>query len=544
MVQRFFGHKKRVIMIFYGFLSFTFMLSMCSCQGSPRNFNVIFISMDTTRADYIDTGRGARAYTPEIRRFARRAVVFDRAYTTIPQTLPSHLSILSSHLPHELGVLSNEHQYDGRFKMVQEVFQERGFYTGAVISLGTLSSSTGFNKGFNDFFEDLFVDRIFFVPAEKVTARALQVLHELTEIQALNYFLFLHFSDPHSPYAPPGVECSFEIYLDGKLAAEFNAYHGAILRMEAALQRGRHTIDFKLAGPMADFRFFIIRRLEFGKDCTLSCKNLTFSEQHYGGAYLLEEPEGSIRVTCPTGGSMKLFQVIPILSPRAAVRYYQQEVEYMDRHIGRLLRHIEQSKLLERTIVVLFADHGEGLGERVDYYGHTRYLNQQFIRVPLVIHLPGVKPRQIKTPVSLAALSPTILDFLGMQDDQFRHWQSALKLIKSEKKYREYPIYSFTFAPFSIKDKFSVIKWPFQGIFYLDEDRLSEKEFYNLSISQSYNHKDAFFENVLKRNSLAYYNAFLKEFVHLKKAFNRSGQKRMLIDNQTLEKLNALGYIR
>lgn len=521
-----------------------------SCKKKAQDFNVIFIGMDTTRADYIDTGKGARAYTPEIKRFAKNAVIFDRAYVTIPLTLPSHLSIFSSYLPHELGVLSNDYQYEGCRKMIQEVLQERGYYTAAIISLGTLSSSTGFNRGFENFYEDLFVEKTFFVPAEKVLDRALQVVDSAADLKKnrdKNFFLFLHFSDPHTPYAPPSVHSSFKIFVDGKPETEFNAYHGAILRTQVALKKGRHTIDFKLEGAMDDFRFFIIRRLEFGKDCSLKLRNLSFSEQHYGGSYLLEEPEGSIRVDCPGERCMKLFQVIPILSPRAAVHYYREEVEYMDRNIGKFLQHLEQKRLLENTLVVLFADHGEGLGERRDYYGHTRYLNQQFIHVPLVLYLPGIKGSRIHAPVSLTALSPTILDFLGIQDENFRRGPSLLKLVESGKaKYRDNPIYSFTFAPDSINDKFSVIRWPYQGIFYMDENShsLTDKEIYNLSMSQSYNQKDAFFHQVVKRISIAHYRAFLKEFARLRKAFNRGFAKRILVDNQTLDRLNSLGYVR
>lgn len=526
------------------------LFSLFSCKQVHRDFNVIFISMDTTRADYIDTGRGARAYTPEIKRFSKKALIFDRAYAAIPLTLPSHLSVFSSYLPHELGVLNNDYQYTGCRKLIQEVLQERGYYTAAVISLGTLASSTGFNRGFENFYEDLFEERTFFVPAGKVVDRALQVVDKAGNLQkkmARNFFLFLHFSDPHTPYAPPAVHSSFNIFIDGKLASEFNAYHGAILRSRAVLRKGRHTINFKLDGPMDDFRFFIIRRLEFAGDCSISLNNLKFSEQHYGGSYLLEEPEGSIRVDCPGERNMQLFQVIPILSPKAAVRYYREEVEYMDRHLGKFLRHLEQKRLLENTLVVLFADHGEGLGERHDYYGHTRYLNQQFIHVPLIIHLPGEKSGRIQAPVSLTAVSPTILDYLHIRDGSFRSGLSLLKLAASRKSsHGDYPVYSFTFAPDSINDKFSVIRWPYQGIFYMDENSrsLTDKEIYNLSMSQSYNHKDALFHQVVKRNSIVHYRAFLKEFTRLRKAFNRGFAKRILADDRTLDRLNSLGYTR
>jgi arylsulfatase A-like enzyme len=89
--------------------------------------NIIFISMDTTRYDHINTGDGARARTPALKRFAREACDFKKAFVTIPETLPSHLSIFTSHYPHELGVTQNHSRFDGRFKMIQETLKENGY---------------------------------------------------------------------------------------------------------------------------------------------------------------------------------------------------------------------------------------------------------------------------------------------------------------------------------------------------------------------------------------------------------------------------------
>ena len=98
----------------------TAMVLFC-CQPKPTPMNLIYISLDTTRFDFINTGRGARANTPQLKHFASQSVVMDNAFATIPQTLPSHLSVFTSRFPHELGVLGNENQYDGRFKMIQDI---------------------------------------------------------------------------------------------------------------------------------------------------------------------------------------------------------------------------------------------------------------------------------------------------------------------------------------------------------------------------------------------------------------------------------------
>jgi hypothetical protein len=130
-------------------------LHFFSCGKESKTYNLIYISLDTTRYDFVNTGRGARANTPELKRFASQAVVMDNAYATIPQTLPSHLSNFTSRFPHELGVLANENEYDGRFRMIQEVLKDRDYYTAGVISLGSVSGKTGISRGFDEYNEDL-----------------------------------------------------------------------------------------------------------------------------------------------------------------------------------------------------------------------------------------------------------------------------------------------------------------------------------------------------------------------------------------------------
>src|SRR6188472_4526446 len=78
--------------------------------GSPANARVgavIFISIDTLRADRLPLYGSTRTRTPNIDRLAGDGVVFENAYSHSPQTLPSHTSILSGELPFEHGVRDN-----------------------------------------------------------------------------------------------------------------------------------------------------------------------------------------------------------------------------------------------------------------------------------------------------------------------------------------------------------------------------------------------------------------------------------------------------
>ena len=405
------------------------VILLASCNSKPGSYNIVLITLDTTRSDYVDTGNGAKAFTPGLKQFAKQAVVFERAYTTIPQTLPSHLTMLTSYFPHDCGVYSNEYTYDGRHKMLQEVLKEKGYATAAVISLGTLAGTTGISKGFDLFHENLNGKTVFFTPAEKVTAEGVRLLNQ---VKKNKFFLFLHYSDPHSPYAPPSsrAQARFSIEIDGKPALGFNAYEGAILREKLEIPDGTHYIRLKVESQPEDFDYFVLRRLTPSENCSLSFQNISFSKNYYDGSYVLKAPEGGITVKSRGKGNVSLFQVIPILTWKACHDLYRLEVEYMDRQVGKFLGTLEKEKLLANTIVVITGDHGEGLGERERYFGHVRYLNQQFIRTPLMMYIPGEAPTRITTPVSLVGISPTLLEFLGFRDNDFRFEESLLPIIR------------------------------------------------------------------------------------------------------------------
>jgi membrane-anchored protein YejM (alkaline phosphatase superfamily) len=518
------------------------LLALWGCHTAPRDYNVVFISLDTTRSDFVDTGRGAKAFTPELRRFARKSIVFDRAYSTIPQTLPSHLAMLTSYLPHECGVFSNQYQYDNRFKMIQQLLKEKGYATAGVISLGTLSSGTGIAQGFDRYRENVNSKPVFFATAEQVTREGLRLLNQLKKSR---FFLFLHYSDPHTPYAPPSVKGDFKVYLDGKPVISFNAHQGAILRTGVEIPPGTHQLRFSCESRPEDFEFFVLRRLQFSKNCSLAFKNMKFSKMYYNGSHLLRGGEGFVRVKCRGKASMNLFQVIPILNRQAAVSYYRKEVEYMDRYVGKMLRTLEYEKLLENTLVVITGDHGEGLGEREHYFGHVRYLNQQFIHVPFMLHLPGEKPRRITNPVSLVGISPTLLEFMGIHHEGFNPQRSLLKYLKPGNIPTD-PVYSFAFSPSSLEDRFSVINWPYQCINIKNSKGITRQEFYNLSLCQSFQKLDEFSPDVVMKYSSKNYRIFQHSLVQWNRIFTSSklAKAKILTNKAQMERLRTIGYIQ
>ncbi len=98
---------------------------------------------------------------------------------------------------------------------------------------------------------------------------------------------------------------------------------------------------------------------------------------------------------------------------------YDGEIAFVDSQIGRLLAVLEERGALERTIVVVTADHGESFGEHGEAT-HGLFVYDATMRVPLVFAGPGCDSRIARTPAELADIAPTILDLCGVRHELAR----------------------------------------------------------------------------------------------------------------------------
>jgi len=97
-------------------------------------------------------------------------------------------------------------------------------------------------------------------------------------------------------------------------------------------------------------------------------------------------------------------------------RFYDEEVRYVDRQIGLLLARLQRRGLLDNTVVLISADHGEELHDRGNW-GHGFTLYEELIHVPLIIRLPDTMNRAaglVEAPVSLVDVMPTIASLAGI----------------------------------------------------------------------------------------------------------------------------------
>jgi hypothetical protein len=94
---------------------------------------------------------------------------------------------------------------------------------------------------------------------------------------------------------------------------------------------------------------------------------------------------------------------------------YKNALRYGDDSIAVLFDGLRSRGLYERTLIVIFGDHGEAFGQHDGNYGHTLYAFDENVRVPLVVSVPGVTTRAIRSRrvASVVDVAPTILGLIG-----------------------------------------------------------------------------------------------------------------------------------
>jgi arylsulfatase A-like enzyme/cytochrome c-type biogenesis protein CcmH/NrfG len=171
--------------------------------------NLVVITLDTTRADHLGAYGATRAATPVLDTLAKDGVLFEQAMTTAPLTLPAHSSILTGAFPPEHGVRDNGGFFLGPEQVtLAELLKERGYRTGGFVAAYVLDRKWGIAQGFETYFDEFEtsvrrggksagdIQR----PANEVVDRALPWMESAA---GQPFFAWIHFYDPHTPYAPP-----------------------------------------------------------------------------------------------------------------------------------------------------------------------------------------------------------------------------------------------------------------------------------------------------------------------------------------------------
>ena len=195
------------------------------------------MTLDTTRADAI--GPDARdVRTPAFNSVAARGRRFTQAYATVPETLPSHASMFTGLYPAGHGIHENARFLASTHPVAAERLQQAGYTTAAFVSSFVLSKRFGLARGFETY-EDALPPGQVERTSRDTTDRALEFLGRSTRQP---HFVWVHYFDPHAPYAPPApldVEYKRRPYLgevaamDEQLGRLVQAFDGAASRAGA-----------------------------------------------------------------------------------------------------------------------------------------------------------------------------------------------------------------------------------------------------------------------------------------------------------------------
>ncbi|MEM8931412.1 MAG: sulfatase, partial [Acidobacteriota bacterium] len=190
-------------------------------DGTP----VILISVDTLRSDRLPAYGYSAGSTPAIDALRADGVLFERAWSPVPLTLPAHVTMLTGLLPNAHGVRDNVGytvQLDLGADLVGRL-NRLGYRTGAGISAYPLSRQVGFGDGFEHFDDTTFRPELGPEGLERAGDQTLAWSQPwLSEVSAAGapFFFFFHLYEPHAPYEPPPPFAErFDDPYDGEIAA-------------------------------------------------------------------------------------------------------------------------------------------------------------------------------------------------------------------------------------------------------------------------------------------------------------------------------------
>jgi len=318
-----------------------------------RSPNVILITVDTLRADHLGAYGYSRQTSPNFDAFAKEGMLFRRAFSHAPETNPSMSSLMSSMYLHETKVFRNFHVLPSAVTTLAEVLKDRGWKTAAVVSNYSLRRGSGFEQGFEEY-DDRMDD-----PGETMGMAAVQRIAPKTSAAAIEW-LRQH------------RERKFFLWV--------------------------HFMDPHVPyTPPAPYDTMFTTPSGERKEIPLLPKETLTSGRSVGG----------IPYSARLGDHTDLHYY---------VAQYDGEIRFLDESLGELLKEIRGLGLLDKSLVVLTADHGEGMGEHDFFFNHTEFVFTGLIHVPLVLRLPDRtgSGRQVDEPVSLLDVFPTILKVVGL----------------------------------------------------------------------------------------------------------------------------------
>ncbi len=311
---------------------------------------VLYIDIDSQRPDHLGCYGYHRNTSPNIDALAAESVRFENVYVSDAPCLPSRSALWSGRCGFRNGAVGHggtagEPFVEGASRGFRNLFgstgwmwalRQAGLYTATISSFGERHSAfhwyAGYNEIHNPGYNGLDV-------ADDVTPVALEWLQRNGERE--NWFLHLNYWDPHTPYrTPPSFGNPFE------------------------------------QEPLAAWLTEDVRRERWESF----------------GPHGAQEPHGYGSEAFYTHYPRIPAQLDSMETVKQWVDGYDVGVRYTDEHIGRVLNAMADRGILDDTVVIISADHGENQGE-LNVWGDHQTADQITCNVPLIVRWPGVEPR-------------------------------------------------------------------------------------------------------------------------------------------------------
>ena len=212
-VRIFVSKIKILLPLFFLFVFMPVLRLLGTVQNSitqPKS-NVILITIDTLRPDHLGCYGYKAIQTPYIDKLASESARFTTVVSQVPQTLPSHCSILTSTYPMFHGVRDNiGYRLEASRITLAEILKRHGFQTGAFVGSYVLDSKFGLGKGFDTYYDHFDAEKNpdGFLRLDQLERRGEEVMAQAIKwIEATSstapFFAWIHLYDPHDPYDPP-----------------------------------------------------------------------------------------------------------------------------------------------------------------------------------------------------------------------------------------------------------------------------------------------------------------------------------------------------
>ncbi|MGH8701395.1 MAG: sulfatase, partial [Burkholderiales bacterium] len=366
-----------------------------SSQAGPRQMNVLFIAVDDLRPELGCYGV-ARVKSPNLDRLARRGLVFERAYCQQALCSPSRTSLMTGLRPDTTRVYDLNTHFRHNLPAavtLPQYFKQHGYHTQSVgkIYHGGLDdplswSAPSWVPPLQEFSGEQVVPGMeFATPENKALLR-----REWEQDQRAGKRLKVEpvVTDPRTGIA---TKIAYPRYITGSAVeespndAEDLLPDGAIAAQAVATLREIKDQTFFLAvGIRKPHLPFVAPKKYF--DLYPPVEQSPLAANPY-------PPKDVPKVALSPMGELRAYTDMPRVGTpsdaqaRALIRGYLAATSYADAMVGRVLDELDRLGLRDKTIVVLWGDHGYQLGEHGQWCKHNNF--EVSTRAPLIVSLPG-----------------------------------------------------------------------------------------------------------------------------------------------------------